>query len=241
MVDEDFTPLYVHVSRQLRARIMDGEYPADSAIPSEAQLMKSFHTTRGTIRKAVDVLVNEGLVRRKHGKGCFVELQPIRHSILNFGSLTDSLRGRAETAVSQVVSARTIHVENRELFELVRLRGIRSDAGTTFMSLDTSLIDLARFPGIDKINFDGESLYRVFREEYNTYPRRTRVSLTSVIPPKDDRELLDEPEGERGLLQAEGSAFDQDDVEIERLKIVYSSRTEFTLTTAIADLPGDQS
>lgn len=240
MSDAGFTPLYVHVSRQLRAQILDGEYPSGAMIPSEHQLMTSFNTTRGTVRKAVDVLVNEGLVRRVHGKGSFVELQPIRHSILNFGSLTDSLRGRAETAVSRVVSARTLRAEGRDVFELIRLRGIASATETTFLSLDTSWLDLARFPGIDGIDFEDESLYRIFREEYATFPSRTRVSLTSRMPSPEELELLGEPAEARGLLQAEGSAFDQDDVEIERIKIIYSSRTEFTLTTAITDLPGDQ-
>ncbi|MDL9981269.1 GntR family transcriptional regulator [Microbacterium sp. ASV49] len=240
MSDADFTPLYVHVSRQLRAQILDGDYPSGAMIPSEHQLMKSFSTTRGTVRKAVDVLVNEGLVRRVHGKGCFVELQPIRHSILNFGSLTDSLRGRAEKAVSRVVSTRTVRTEGRDVFELVRLRGIASATETTFLSLDTSWIDLARFSGIDAVDFEDESLYRVFREEYQTFPRRTRVALSSQMPSAAELELLEEHSGPRGLLVAEGSAFDQDDIEIERLKIVYSSRTEFTLTTAITDLPGDQ-
>lgn len=238
--DPTFTPLYVHVSRQLRAQILDGEYPSGAMIPSEHQLMTRFSTTRGTVRKAVDVLVNEGLVRRVHGKGSFVQFQPIRHSILNFGSLTDSLRGRAETAVSRVVSARTVRTEGRDVFELVRLRGIASAGETTFLSLDTSWIDLARFPGIERYDFEDESLYRIFREEYATFPRRTRVSLTSQRPSESELELLGEPTGEHGLLQAEGSAFDQDDVEIERLRIVYSSRTEFTLTTAITSLPGDQ-
>ena len=202
--------------------------------------MKTFNTTRGTVRKAVDVLVNEGLVRRVHGKGCYVQLQPIRHSILNFGSLTDSLRGRSEVAVSRVISARRVRVDHGDHFELVRLRGIRAGEQTTYLSLDTSLIDLGRFPGIDRIDFEDESLYRVFRDTYHTFPRRNQVTLTSQLPTATDRQLLGEPVSGRALLQAEGSAFDQNDVEIERMRILYSSQMEFTLTTGIGELPGDE-
>ena len=94
MAGPDFTPLYVHLSQQVRGQILGGEIAPGEAIPSEAQLMERFRTTRGTVRAAIDILVNEGLVRRVHGKGTFVQLRPVTRSILNFGGLTDSLDGR---------------------------------------------------------------------------------------------------------------------------------------------------
>ncbi len=198
-------------------------------------MMAAFRASRGTVRKAIDVLESEKLVRRVHGKGCFVELQPIHHSILNFGSLTDSLRGRAESAVSLVIEKTTEEIDGHRYFNLVRLRGIETPERTTYLSLDTSRIDLERFPGIDEYDFNNRSLYQLLRERYHTYPRRNQITLSTEIPTAEVRRLLREPADGPALIKAEGSAFDEDDVEVEQIRILFASRVEFNLTAAIAE------
>lgn len=230
----DFTPLYVHISRYLRGLILEGELQPGDTIPSELDLVKKFSTTRGTVRAAVDVLVNEKLVRRVHGKGTFVEMRPVRHDIWNFGGFTDSLGDQAALAVARVVSTRTVAEDGRTYFELVRLRGIASNGTTDYLSLDTSLIPLDLFPGIDQIDFENRSLYQLFRTVYDTHPRRTAMTLTAAIVSPEERKLLQE-DSQDALLMAQGSSFDQHDSEIERISIVYSSRVQFNFTTAITD------
>jgi GntR family transcriptional regulator len=234
----DFTPLYVHIGRYLRGRIFDGDLKTGDAIPSESELGTMFRTTRGTVRAAVDVLVAEGLVRRVHGKGTFVQLRPIRHSIWNFGGFTDSLRGRSETAIATVVSTRQVDRDGRAFHELVRLRGIGSERGTEYLSLDTSWIPLDLFPGIDAVDFENRSLYEYFRTVGGRSPRRTNMTLAAMVPDARIRSLLGEPDDCGALFTAEGSAFDQQQVEIERISIVYSSRVEFNLTRLIGE-PGE--
>jgi GntR family transcriptional regulator len=234
-----FTPLYVHISRYLRGLILDGDLRMGDAIPSESELVKQFGTTRGTVRSAVDILVNEGLVRRAHGKGTFVQLRPIQHNIWNFGGFTDSLRDRSETAVAKVVSGRALGLEGREYFEVVRLRGIDSGGQTEYLSLDTSWLPLDLFPGIDQADLENRSLYALLRSDYDTHPRRTSMTITTEVPTARTRDLLGEEAGQKALLKAEGSAFDQNGVEIERIQIVYSSRVQFNLTTSIGE-PGER-
>jgi GntR family transcriptional regulator len=230
----DFTPLYVHISRYLRALILDGELAAGDAIPSETDLVKKFGTTRGTVRSAVDVLVNEKLVQRVHGKGTFVQARPIRHDIWDFGGFTDSLGDQAALGVAKVISTRNLDLEGRTYFELVRLRGIKVGDEIDYLSLDTSWIPLNMFPGIDDVDFEDRSLYELFRKTYDTHPRRTAMTLTAEVIDDTERRLLKE-KSQDALLVAHGSAFDQNDIEIERIKSVYSSRIQFNFTTAIAD------
>lgn len=230
----DFTPLYIHISRYLRGLILEGELQTGDAIPSELDLVKRFSTTRGTVRAAVDVLVNEKLVRRVHGKGTFVEMRPVRHDIWNFGGFTDSLGDQAALAVARVISAQTVEEEDRTYFELVRLRGIATNGSIDYLSLDTSLIPLDLFPGIDQVDFENRSLYQLLRTTYDTHPRRTAMTLTAEIASPEERKLLEE-DSQDALLMAQGSSFDQHDTEIERITIVYSSRVQFNFTTAITD------
>lgn len=232
----DFTPLYIHISRYVRGLILDGDLKTGDTIPSETDLVKKFGTTRGTVRSAIDVLVNEKLVRRVHGKGTFVETRPVRHDIWSFGGFTDSLGDQAELGVAKVVSARTLDEEGRTYFELVRLRGIMLDGVPDYLSLDTSRIPTDLFPGIEFVDFEDRSLYEHFRTVYDTHPRRTAMTLTAAVATDEERDLLGE-DSQDALLIAQGSAFDQNDVEIERIKTVYSSRIQFNFATTINDPP----
>ena len=233
---DDFTPLYIHISRYLRGLILDGELQTGEVIPSELDLVKKFGTTRGTVRAAVDVLVNEKLVKRVHGKGTFVQRRPVRHDIWNFGGFTDGLGDQAGLAVAKVVSADTVERDDRRYFELVRLRGIASNGSTEYFSLDTSLIPLDLFPGIGEVNFENRSLYNVFRTTYDRHPRRTTMTLTAGVASREERKLLSEA-SQDALLMAQGSCFDQNDTEIERLRIVHSSSIQFNFTTVMTDPP----
>ena len=72
-VDHDAaTPLWRQLADILRAQIESGRLPAGRVIPSEATLMQEHEVARGTVRKATDVLVQEGLVERVQGRGTFV-------------------------------------------------------------------------------------------------------------------------------------------------------------------------
>lgn len=56
----------------MRARIVAGEWPPGSAIPSEQTLAAEHGVAVGTMRRALDLLVEQGLVERIHGRGTFV-------------------------------------------------------------------------------------------------------------------------------------------------------------------------
>ncbi|MFB4314758.1 GntR family transcriptional regulator [Actinomadura sp. 21ATH] len=64
--------MYVRITAKLRQRVVKGVYPIGARIPSEASLCKEFGVTRGTVRRALDTLQDEGLIRVQVGVGRFV-------------------------------------------------------------------------------------------------------------------------------------------------------------------------
>jgi GntR family transcriptional regulator len=52
--------------------IESGELRAGTQVPTEDQLMESYHASRNTVRGALNELVTRGLVDKQHGKGTFV-------------------------------------------------------------------------------------------------------------------------------------------------------------------------
>jgi DNA-binding LacI/PurR family transcriptional regulator len=63
---------YQGIADRLRERITAGAFPADAPLPAEGRLAAQFTVNRLTLRKALDLLVREGALVRRHGVGTFV-------------------------------------------------------------------------------------------------------------------------------------------------------------------------
>ena len=68
----DTSPLYVQLTRKLAQAIRDGQYEVDEALPSERLLSESLGVSRVTARKAIDQLVEQGLIIRRQGSGNYI-------------------------------------------------------------------------------------------------------------------------------------------------------------------------
>jgi DNA-binding GntR family transcriptional regulator len=69
-------PKYAQLAAILRERIASGELAVGEPVPSETELEQEFDLARGTIRKAIGVLRDEGLIVTTKGKGSWVVEQP---------------------------------------------------------------------------------------------------------------------------------------------------------------------
>ncbi len=67
---------YLQLADILRERITSGEIPVGRRMPSLAELEQEFDLARNTLKKAVDVIKDEGLIEFSPGRGMFVKEQP---------------------------------------------------------------------------------------------------------------------------------------------------------------------
>lgn len=65
-------PKYIFVSNQLKEDINNGAYANSNRLEPEHVLMQKYQVSRQTIRQAVDILENSGLVERRQGSGTYV-------------------------------------------------------------------------------------------------------------------------------------------------------------------------
>jgi GntR family transcriptional regulator len=63
---------YLQLADILRKRITSGEIPPGRRIPSQTELEQAFGLSRNTIKKALGILKDEGLVETAPGRGLFV-------------------------------------------------------------------------------------------------------------------------------------------------------------------------
>lgn len=65
-------PLYVALSNLLRAEIQEGRWPPGTQLPTLEQLSEMYGMARVTVRQALGVLADDGLMNHVQGKGTFV-------------------------------------------------------------------------------------------------------------------------------------------------------------------------
>jgi len=97
------TVKYKHAYNVMLDRLKDGRYPVGGRMPTEDELAQQFKVSRVTIRKALDILVQDGYLERKQGSGYHVlTLSPASDTCLT--SYTDAMLRAGFEPVSRFLS-----------------------------------------------------------------------------------------------------------------------------------------
>ena len=96
-------PYYVQIKEDLLERIRDATYRPGQRIPSEQALAEEYQVTRTTVRKALDEMKREGVIRTEKGKGSVGSNSRIEQSLLQFYSFGREIGTTGEAAASRVI------------------------------------------------------------------------------------------------------------------------------------------
>lgn len=78
---DSMTPMYKQIIDILSRKMDEGELKPGDRIPSEAELMQTYHVSRITVRSAINELEEDGMVVRSRGKGTFVASRKALYSV----------------------------------------------------------------------------------------------------------------------------------------------------------------
>ena len=73
-------PIYAQLASWLEAKITTGEWQPDYRLPGEVELAKQLGVSRGSLRKAIAMLLSRNLLVQVHGRGTFVSPFIFEHS-----------------------------------------------------------------------------------------------------------------------------------------------------------------
>jgi len=93
-------PLYQQLQRAIREAIERRLLGPDDALPAERQIASDLEVSRITVRKAIDGLVEEGLLVRRQGSGNFVASR-IEKNFAKLTSFSEDMRARGRTPRSE--------------------------------------------------------------------------------------------------------------------------------------------
>ncbi len=115
-------PSYQLVARELRTRILQGDFNDGGRLPTEAELSDAYGVSRQTIRRAFQDLVSEDMVYRVPGRGTFVRSGSNGY-VRQVGSV-DDLMGLSEDTVMEIVKPLTRKVDLINAGRLMQLSDV---------------------------------------------------------------------------------------------------------------------
>ncbi|ROO36799.1 GntR family transcriptional regulator [Pseudomonas sp. 7SR1] len=96
-------PLYQRLRDQLAEQIANNRWRPGEAIPTEAALSAEHQLSTGTVRKAIDALVSEGILERQQGRGTFIRRPQFQSSLFRFFRF-QSASGERRVPESRILS-----------------------------------------------------------------------------------------------------------------------------------------
>ena len=96
-------PLYIKLQQALAGAIRTGRLKSGDALPPERDLAEYASISRVTVRKAVDELVRQGMLVRRHGSGTFVAkpVEKVEQPLSRLTSFTEDMARRGRTSRAQ--------------------------------------------------------------------------------------------------------------------------------------------
>lgn len=192
----DAAPLHHRIKEVFREQINSGVWKRDSLLPSEEAICRRYNVSRGTVRRAIEHLVQEGLVCRQQGRGTFVRRPTLQGSILASYSqyIVDGIRHDAGAVVLRCdrrVPAADIREileldEHDEVYVLERVRFVGSDP----LSLQTSYLPAAICPGLESKDLRNLHLYDVLRQEFDLWFLRAEEYVEPALASKRVAKIL---------------------------------------------------
>ena len=193
-------PLHVQISEFIRGEIEAGRLQPGSRLPPEKRIADQFGVSLAPVRQALLSLVAEGYLERRQGDGTFVRDPKVHEWISMLSGFTEAHEAELGKPELEVVSARVEPVKRPlgklvlsgpKVFVLLRVARTKE----TPVAILAAHLDPQRFPGIEKLDFRGRSLYRTLEDSYETTVTRAVSTLELVRATREHTQLMETSPG----------------------------------------------
>lgn len=111
-------PAYIRIHDAVKKQIDDGFWEIGQRLPSERDLADDYEVSRMTLRQAITLLVEEGILERRVGSGTYVASHRVQEKMRGTTSFTEIVRSQGKTPSSQVVSYQRKPANETEIQQL---------------------------------------------------------------------------------------------------------------------------
>ena len=193
---DSMTPMYKQIIDILSRKMDEGELKPGDRIPSEAELMQTYHVSRITVRQALDGLAQAGYIYKVQGKGSFVASKKAGMQLNHLIGFSDEMRSLGLEPSTILVEqslmlpteavAKALNIDvTQKIYFLTRIRC----ADGVPMAVEKVHMPFYRFAGIETQDLS-KSLYALLKEQYGCECSKAVQSIQAGAASSHDAKLL---------------------------------------------------
>lgn len=188
-------PYYLRIRNELQERILRGRLTPGDKLPAEEELAKQFGVSPSTVKRAIGLLVADGLVERTPGKGTFVGR--LSSSKVPLRSFTEEMRERGLRPGRRLIRQEVVRAtgelawhldvpENSELYAIDTLR----TANEIPIALDATYIPRAVCPDLLQHDLALMSPEAILEKQYQIMILQADEYVSARLATEEEASLL---------------------------------------------------
>lgn len=190
-------PLYQKIYSEIKQTIINGTLSQSEKLPSENKLCQIYNVSRITIRKALDLLTEEGWVVKIQGKGSFANPDAkLRSKITGPARFSEFASSQGSTHKSIILKREIIRDDS-----IAKKLGINHDEDLLFIKrvltlneeplmIDQAWLPARFFPNLLTEVSEKMSLYKTLATHYNTLVEHSQKKLNVDLANQEQQKLL---------------------------------------------------
>lgn len=189
--------LYIQIAETILERIEAGELQPHDQLSSERDLSEEFGVNRLTVRKALGMLVSQGVLYRVPSKGTFVSQPKLSQEMNVLIGLSDQLirsglqPGAKVLEISAVPAtwsvAKALQIgEGTAVYYMHRVRYANKEP----IAIERTYVPVEYYRGLEAYDLENRSLYDIMGRDFGRPVRLARQGLEPVLATEDEARLL---------------------------------------------------
>ncbi len=218
------TQLYYQIYYIFKNAIANNDYKVGDFLPTELAIASTYNVSRITVRKAMDLMVQNNLIKRKRGYGTIVIPQRIEQTLSSVIHFSDEMQKKGYSYSTKMLCNELIPAEKeianalnleigRPLIHISRIRY----SNDVPMCIENVYLIYEEFPKVYGIDFSTISLRKTLYLEHNLQWQYATENIFAINSNQKNSEELNIPENS-ALLYIERLSFAQDGLPKEFLK-----------------------
>ncbi|MDO5089639.1 MAG: GntR family transcriptional regulator [Leptotrichiaceae bacterium] len=170
-------PIYIQIVNGIKEGIRKGEIKQGDKLNSETYYSKKYYISRNTVRKALEILEKEGIIKKVKGKGSFVLSPKIYQNRSKLSKFYDDMRVLGLTPNSKILSSKK-EIPDISVREKMKLKNGEYVYSVTWIRYgseepliyETVHLNYKFVDGIEKLSLDSIKLYDILEKKFGIKP-----------------------------------------------------------------------